>query len=113
MYYEQSAQKARTQRNKVSHVENGDKEPVEKHDSDTDVGCDPPRDGKGRSDVGDLTPIEGEETHGHAMGHAKQLVDSRIIGCYPAHPREVRECGEKIGGQEIYVNDKQIRIMMQ
>jgi len=97
----------------VSHVENGDEEPVEKDDGDTDVGRGPPRDWKGRIVEGDLTPIEGEKTHGHAMVHAKQLVDGRIVGCYPAHPREVRECGEKIGGQEIYVNDKQIRIMMQ
>jgi len=101
VYYEQKIQKASTQQSKVSHVENGYEEPVEKDDSDPDVGCGPPRDGKGRSDEGDLTPVEGEDTHGQAMDDAKELVDGRIVGCYPANPREVRESGEEIGRQEI------------
>jgi hypothetical protein len=85
----------------VSHVENGDNEPVENDDGDADVGCGPPRDGKGRSDVGDLTPIEGEEAHRHSMVYAKQLVYRRVVGGYPTNPREVGESGEEIGRQEI------------
>jgi hypothetical protein len=35
------------------------------------------------------------------MGDAKKLVDLGIVGSHPTDPREARESGEEIGGQEV------------
>ena len=84
------------------HIKNDGDEPVEKDDCKANIGRDPPRDGKRRYIVGDLTPVEGEDTHGHTVRNPKQLVDLNIVGSYPADPGEGRESSEEIGGQEIY-----------
>ena len=85
-----------------SHVENGNKEPVEKCDSEARVGCSPPRGYQRGAGVGDLTPVEGENTHGQTMGDPKELVDLGIVWSHPAKPRKARESGEEIGRQEVY-----------
>jgi hypothetical protein len=84
------------------HVKNDGYEPVEKNDCEANVGCDPPRGGKRRYKIGDLAPVESEDTHGHAVRNPKQLVNLNIVGSYPADPGEARESSEEIGGQEIY-----------
>ena len=87
------------------HVENDGDKPVEKDEWEANVGCDPPRDGKRRYAIGDLAPVEGEDTHGHALPNPKQLVNLDIVGSNPADPGEARESSEEIGGQEIYDNE--------
>ena len=84
-----------------SYIENGNEEPVEKCDSEACVGRSPPRGVKRVAGEGDLTPVEGEHTHGQTMADAKELVDLGIVWSYPASPRKGRESGEKIGRQEV------------
>jgi len=88
-----------------AHVKNGSEEPVEKDNGESNVGCSPPRDGKRRASVGNLTPVKGEDTHGHAVIDAEQLVDFDVVGSYPADPGKTRESGEEIGGQEVCDNN--------
>jgi hypothetical protein len=71
-----------------SHIENGNKEPIEKCDGDANIGRNPPRGGKRGGFVRDLTPVEGENTHGKAMGSPKELVYLGIVRSYPANPRK-------------------------
>jgi len=84
-----------------SHIENGNEEPVEKRDGDANIGRSPPRDGKRGVREGDLTPVEGENTHAQTMADPKELVDLGIVWSYPANPRKGRESGEEIGRQEV------------
>jgi hypothetical protein len=77
-----------------SHVENGNEKPVEKCDSEAHVCRSPPRCGKRGANEGDLTPVEGDHTHGQTMPDPKELVDLGIIWSYPASPRKDRESGE-------------------
>ena len=84
-----------------SYVENGNEEPVEKCDTETHVGCRPPRVGKRGASEGDLTPVEGENTHGKAMCNPEELVDLGIVRSYPANPGKARERGEEIGRQKV------------
>jgi hypothetical protein len=84
-----------------SYVENGDNEPVEKCGSETHVGRSPPRGSKRDVGVGDLTPVEGENTHGQTMPDTKEMVDLGVVWSHPANPRKARESGEEIGRQEI------------
>ena len=72
----------------MSYIENGSKEPVEKHDGDPRVCRSPPRCGKRGASEGDLTPVEGKNTHGQTMADPKELVDLRIVWSYPANPRK-------------------------
>jgi hypothetical protein len=70
-----------------AHIENGKKNPEEKHNTEASVGCSPPREGKRGADVGGyLTPVEGEETHTQAMRDTKQVIDLDILGRDPADP---------------------------
>ena len=84
-----------------SHVENGNEEPVEKRNTDAHVGRSPPRSSQRGVGEGDLTPIEGEDTHGQTMTDPKELVDLGIVWSYPANPRKARESGKEIGWQEV------------
>jgi hypothetical protein len=84
-----------------SYIENWNEEPEEKYDSEPRVGRNPPRGEKRVAGEGDLTPVEGEHTHGQTMAYPEELVDLDIVWSYPASPRKVRESGEKIGRQEI------------
>jgi hypothetical protein len=84
-----------------SHIENGNEEPVEKCDGDAKVGRSPPRSENRGEDEGDLTPVEGENTHGQTMADPKELVDLGVVWSYPANPRKARESGEEIGRQEV------------
>ena len=90
----------------MPHVDNGGDDPVENDDGEANVSCDPPRSGKRRTGVGDLTPVECENTHGHAVCDAEQLIDHTIVGSHPAYPGEARESGEEIGRQEVYDNNR-------
>ena len=90
----------------MPHVENGGDDPVENDDGEANVSCDPPRSGKRRTGVGDLAPVECEDTHGHAVCDAEQLIDHTIVGSHPAYPGEARESGEEIGRQEVYDNNQ-------
>jgi len=83
------------------HIENGKEEPVEKCDGDANIGHGPPRDSQRGAIEGDLTPVEGENTHGQTMGDPKELVDLGIVWSYPANPRKTRESREEIGWQEV------------
>jgi hypothetical protein len=85
-----------------SYIENGNEEPVEKCDIEANVGRSPPRGVRWGEGEGDLTPVEGENTHGQTMGDPKELVDLGIVWSYPANPRKGRESGEEIGRQEVY-----------
>jgi hypothetical protein len=69
-------------------VKNDGDEPVENNNGKTSVGCSPPRRGKRRAVIGDLTPVESENAHAHAVVCAEQLVDLDIVGNYPADPGE-------------------------
>lgn len=69
-----------------THVKNGDEEPVEKQDGEANVSRSPPRDRKRGARVADLTPVEGENAHGQAVGDAKQLVDHGIFWSHPTNP---------------------------
>ena len=89
-----------------THVKNGSEEPVEQDNGDSNVGCSPPRDGKRRANVGYLTPVKGEDTHGHAVSDAEHLVDFDIFGSHPADPGEGRKSGKEIGRQEVYDNNE-------
>jgi hypothetical protein len=81
----------------LSYVENRNEEPVEKCDTDARVGRSPPRGAKRGAREGDLTPVEGENTHGQTMVDPKDLVDLGIVWSYPANPGKARERGEEIG----------------
>ena len=91
----------REQKKRMPHVENGSDDPVENDDGEANVGCDPPRNGKRRTVVGDLTPVKCEDTHGHAVCDSEQLINNTIVGGYPADPGEVRESGKKIRREEV------------
>jgi hypothetical protein len=93
--------KTRKAKENPSYIENWNEEPVEKCDNDARVGRNPPRGGERVAGEGDLTPVEGEYTHGQTMAHPEELVDLDIVWSYPASPRKVRESGEKIGRKEI------------
>ena len=80
----------------MPHVENGSDDPVENDDGEANIACDPPRNGERRTQVGDLTPVKCEDTHGHAMCDSEQLINHTVVGSYPAYPGEVRESGKKI-----------------
>ena len=80
----------------MPHVENGSDDPVENDDGESNVSCDPPRNGKGRRVEGDLTPVECEDTHTHAVCDPEQLINHTIVGSYPAYPGEARESGKNI-----------------
>ena len=69
-----------------SYVENGNEEPVEKCDTEARVGRSPPRGREWGGDKGDLTPVEGENTHSKTMGSPKKLVDLGVVWSYPANP---------------------------
>ena len=57
---------------RTSHIKNRRDEPVEKDDSEANICRSPPRGGKRRAVEGsDLTPVKGEDAHGHAVGDAK------------------------------------------
>ena len=71
-----------------SHIENGNKEPVEKCDGDANIGRSPPRGDKRGAIVGDLTPVEGENAHRQTMADPKELVNLDIVWGYPANPRK-------------------------
>ena len=85
----------------MPHVENGSDNPVENDDSEANVSCAPPRNGERRAVVGDLTPVECEDTHGHAVCDSEQLINYTIVGSYPADPGEARESGKKIRREEV------------
>ena len=70
----------------VSHIEDGNEEPIEKCDGDAGIGRGPPRGAKGGAEERDLTPVEGENTHGQTMANPKELVDRGIVWSYPANP---------------------------
>jgi len=104
LYCEEILRKQKLGGAKRPHIKNDSDEPVEKDDCEANVGCDPPRKDKRRCHIGNLAPVKGEDTHGHAMRDPKQLVNLNIVGSYPADPGEARESGEEIGGQKIYDN---------
>ena len=84
-----------------SHVENGNEEPVEKYDNEARVGRSPPRHYQRGAVEGNLTPVEGEDTHGQTMANPKELVDLGIVRRYPANPRKARESGEEIRRKKV------------
>ena len=81
----------------MPHIKNGGNDPVENNDGEANVSCGPPRGKKRRTVVGNLTPIECEDTHGHAMCNSEQLIDHTIVGSNPADPGKCRESGKEIG----------------
>jgi hypothetical protein len=94
-------------KNRTSHIKNRSDDPVEKEDAEADVCRSPPRVDKRRAGKGsDLTPVEGEDAHGHAVSDTEQLVDFHIVGSYPADPGKTRESGEEIGWQEVCDNNR-------
>ena len=84
-----------------SYIENGSEEPVKKRDTEAYVGRSPPRDRERGAVKGDLTPVEGENTHGQPMPDSKEMVDLDIVWNYPANPRKARESSEEIGRQKV------------
>ena len=74
---------------------------MEKCDGDANIDRSPPRCGERGVEHDDLTPIEGENTHGQTILDTKELVDLDIAWSYPANPRKARESGEEIGRQEV------------
>jgi hypothetical protein len=102
-YKSRCLEKEKTRKAKAmpSHVKNGNEEPVEKCDIEAHVGRSPPRGGKGGLEICDLTPVEGENTHGQTMADPEELVDLGIVWSYPANPRKTRESGEEIGREEV------------
>ena len=105
MYCEERSRSENVGHARTTHVKNGGDEPVEKDNGETNVGCSPPRDGKRRAIVGDLTPVKCEDTHRQTVGDTKQLVDFSIVGSKPADPGEAREGGKEIGRYEVYGNN--------
>jgi len=82
---------------------NGSDDPVEKDDGEANVSCSPPQD---EMVVRDLTPVGCEDTHGHAVCDAEQLIDHTVVGGYPTDPGEARERCKEIGRHEIYDNNQ-------
>ena len=71
---------------RLSYIENGNEEPVEKYNGGANIGRSPKRDGKRGAGIGDLTPVEGENSHGKTMDNPKELVDFDIVWSHPANP---------------------------
>ena len=67
MYWHEIVRKREQKKPRIPYVKNGSEDPVEKDDGEANINCSPPRDGKRRNVVGDLTPVECEDTHGHAV----------------------------------------------
>ena len=88
MYYGRQLKKKSKEGRNRTHVKNRDEEPVEEDDGDADVSSRPPWDGKRRTVVGDLTPVQGDDTHRQAMDNTKHLVDLGVVGRDPTGPRE-------------------------
>jgi hypothetical protein len=80
LYCEKILRKRKQGRERRPHVKNDGDEPVEKDDCEANVGYDPPRHDKRRWIVGDLAPVEGEDTHGHTMCNPKELVTLTLLG---------------------------------
>ena len=85
------------EKQRTPYVKNGSDDPVENYNGEATISCDPPRDGKRRAVEGNLTPVECEDTHSHAVCDAEQLIDHTIVGSHPAYPGEAREGGKEIG----------------
>jgi hypothetical protein len=110
-------------------VHSRDDYPVAESHSDDEVYLSPPWRDKRRSDPGDLTPIEGEETETKTGRRAKELIDDNVI-CTgydgvseiriaqrqeerrvfrgrqrtwfdPADPREVAQCSEEVACRKL------------
>lgn len=58
----------------------------EEYESSCDVSLSPPRSGKWRANISYLGPIEGDETHSHAVDITEHLVDRDVVGSNPADP---------------------------
>ena len=71
MYCERYSERKNGVKKRISHIKNRNDEPVEKEDGKTNVCRSPPRGGKRRANVGYLTPVKGEDAHGHAVSDAK------------------------------------------
>jgi hypothetical protein len=69
-----------------ANIEYRDEKPVEENDGEANVGSCPPWTEKRGAVVGDLTPVEGYETHIEAMSNTEQLIDLDIIRSDPADP---------------------------
>ena len=108
VYCDEIVRKRERRKTRTPHIKDGSNDPVEHDDSEANVSCGPPRDGKRRNDVRDLTPVECEDTHGHAVCDAEQLIDHTIVGGHPTDPGETRERCKEIGRQEVYDNNQSV-----
>ena len=94
--------KSKQRQRHKTYIKNWDKEPSKKDDSDTNVGSRPPRGGKRRATEGsDLTPVKGQDAHGHAVGDTEHLIDLDVVGRDPTHPREAGQGREQVSWKEI------------
>ncbi len=108
MYCDEIVRKRERRKTRTPHVKNGSDDPVENDDGDANVSSGPPWNSKGRTVVRDLTPVECEDTHGHAVCDTEQLIDHTIVGGHPADPGEARERCEEVGRQEVYDNNQSV-----
>lgn len=77
-------------------------DPEEYYEACDDVCFCPPRGSKWtNADIGNLSPIEGNETHSETTLVTEQLVDDDVLWSDPAHPGEVAERLEKITWEEV------------
>jgi len=62
----------------------------------------PPWSCEWRSDIRNLSPIEGDEAHSQAMNSTEQLTDSWAVWLNPNDPAEVTESGEEIPRNKVW-----------
>jgi len=82
-------------------VKYGSNEPEEERKPSDNIGFGPPRCGKRRSNIRNLCPVKGDETHAHSMNITKHLVQRDIVRGDPAYPGEIAECLEQIPRQKV------------
>lgn len=73
----------------------------EEHEANSNVGDRPPRSSQRRSDVSDLSPIEGNDRHSETGSIPEELVDDDIVGSNPTYPAEYAKSGEKIPWEKV------------
>ena len=70
-----------------TNIEDRNEEPVEEHNSNTNVGSGPPWDNKrGAIKGSNYTPVEGYEAHTQTVSDTENLVDLDIVRGDPADP---------------------------
>jgi len=58
--------------------------------------------GERAANVGNLRPVEGENTHSKPRLSAKQMINYLVVRSDPRNPWKVAECGKQVSRDEVY-----------